>query len=48
VVESGVEHEGVRTRIAQWFGTDMPVEFIEPADIKLQGGRAKFRHVVAV
>jgi phenylacetate-CoA ligase len=38
--------EGIRNRLAGWWGDAIDVQFIKPSDLKLQGWRCKFRHLV--
>jgi len=47
VLEPDRDPEGIRTRLAGWWGATVQVEFIEPAAIKLTGERGKFRHVLS-
>lgn len=46
VLEPHATREEVEARIRQWWGQSIELEFIDTTQIQLQGGRAKFRHVV--
>lgn len=46
VLEPDRDPEGIRARLADWWGATVQVEFIEPAALKLTGERGKFRHVL--
>lgn len=46
VPEAGADAEGIRARLAGWWGDAVAVEFIDAGELKLQGWRAKFRHLV--
>jgi phenylacetate-CoA ligase len=47
VLEPDRDTEGIRSRLAGWWGTTVQVEFIEPGALKLSGERGKFRHVLS-
>ena len=46
VPEQGADCAGILQRISDWWGDSVRVEFITPSDLKLQGWRSKFRHIV--
>jgi phenylacetate-CoA ligase len=46
VPEDGADTDGIRDRIARYWGTAVGVEFIAPSDLRLLGARQKFRHLV--
>lgn len=47
VLEPQADRDEVACRIRQWWGEEVSLDFIDATQIRLQGGRAKFRHVVA-
>jgi phenylacetate-CoA ligase len=47
VLEPDRDPEGIRSRLAGWWGASVQVEFIEPGALELTGERGKFRHVLS-
>jgi len=47
VLEPDRDPEGIRTRLASWWGAAVQVEFIPPTALELTGERGKFRHVLS-
>jgi phenylacetate-CoA ligase len=47
IAEAGCDPETIRQRLNPWWGSDVAIEFITGADLKLVGTRQKFRHLVA-
>ena len=46
VPEDGTDIDGIRNRIARYWGAAVGVEFIAPSDLRLLGSRHKFHHLV--
>lgn len=47
VLQPGANQERIRQRVASWWGDHVAVEFVSLEDLKRQGWRAKFRHLVS-
>jgi phenylacetate-CoA ligase len=46
VPEPNGDTETIRNRLAGWWGDDVELQFISLSELKLQGSRSKFRHLV--
>ena len=46
LAEADADTSAIRAHIERWWGEAVVVEFVAVSDLKLQGWRAKFRHLV--
>ena len=46
VPEPNCDLAAIRNRLTGWWGDDIAVQFVEMSELKLQGSRSKFRHLV--